>query len=98
MAVGLVDVAVDQRPRIKRVRHAADLVLDREQHVAGVDVDDVLEAVLAAVALFGDQVELLQLLVRRAEILDVDLQVVAVEFRQRPGRSRGRSAPGAGRP
>src|SRR4029077_339565 len=75
-------VAVDQGPRVERVRHAADLVLDLEQHLAGVEVDDVLEAVLAAVALLGDQVELAQLLVWPAEILDIDLQVMAVEFRQ----------------
>src|SRR5947209_15320372 len=43
VAVGLGWVAVDERPRIEGVRHAAHLVLDREQHLAGVEVDDVLE-------------------------------------------------------
>ena len=57
-------------------------MLDLEQHLAGVEVDDVLEAVLATVALLGDQVELAQLLVRPTKILDIDLQVMAVEFRQ----------------
>src|SRR5579872_2595518 len=79
VAVGLSRVAVDERPRVERVRHAAHFVFDREQHLAGVEVDDVLEAVLAAVALLGDQVELCQPVVRPAEILDIDLQMVAVE-------------------
>src|ERR1051325_13805 len=40
------------------------------------------EAILAAVALLGDQVELLQFLVRAAEILDINLDVVPVIVRQ----------------
>src|SRR5205814_8557451 len=78
--VGLRRVAVDEPPRIARMSHAADLVLDREQHLAAVEVDDVLETVLATVALFGDQVELAQFLVRPAKIRYVDLDVVAVIF------------------
>src|SRR5437763_5071656 len=78
--VGLRRVAVDEASRIERMGHAADLVLDREQHLAAVEIDDVLEAVLAAIALFGDQVELAQFLVRPAKIRYVDLDVVAVIF------------------
>src|ERR1044071_962315 len=40
IAIGLRRVAVDQRPRIERVRHAADFVLDLKQHLAGFVIDD----------------------------------------------------------
>src|SRR3954451_1526937 len=73
IAVGLRRVAVDQGPRIERMRHAADFVLNLEQHLTGFEIDDVLEPVLAAVALLGNQIVLSEFLVRRAEILDIDL-------------------------
>src|SRR4051794_10482096 len=66
------------------MRHAADLMLDLKQHLAGFEIDDVLEPVLAAVALLGDQIVLFELLVRRGEILDIDLQMMPVKFGKRP--------------
>ena len=59
VAVGLRRVAVDQRPAVDRMGLAADLVLDREQHLAGVEIDDVPEAVLVVVGFRGEQAELL---------------------------------------
>ena len=49
--VGRRRIAVDQRAAVHRVGRAARLVLDREQHFAGVEVDHVLEAVLVFVGL-----------------------------------------------
>ena len=46
---------IDQWTRIQRVAHAANLVLDRGKQRAGGQVGDVLEAVLALVALLRDQ-------------------------------------------
>src|SRR6187549_3562626 len=68
VAIGLRGIAVDERARVKRVRHAAHLVLDREQHLAAVGRDDVLKAVLILVALFGDQAFLEQPRVRPGKI------------------------------
>ena len=47
--VGGRRIAVDQRPAVHRIGGAARLVLDREQHFAGVEVDHVLEAVLVVI-------------------------------------------------
>src|SRR5439155_12777242 len=62
-------VTVDQRAGIERVSHAADLVLDLKQHLAGVDIDDRLPAVLVGIALLGQEFALQQLAVARGEIL-----------------------------
>src|SRR3984893_11385798 len=63
--------------------HAADLVLDLEQHCAAVEIDDVLPAILAAIALLGNQVELGQLVMRPGEIPHIDLEVKTVIFGDR---------------
>src|SRR5580704_18375863 len=76
--VGLCGIAVDQRPRIERVRHAADLMLDLEQGLAAVEVGDHLEAILILIALLGHETAIEQLPVRRGEIADIDLDVVPV--------------------
>ncbi len=54
VAVGLRRITVDERARIKRVRHAAHFVLDGEEHLAAVEVDDVLKAILVLIAFLGD--------------------------------------------
>ena len=76
-AVCLLGIAVDQRPGVERVAHAAHLVLDREQHAPRVEIDDVLEAVLVLVALLGDEVALQQAAIGAGEIGQVDGDVVA---------------------
>src|SRR5262249_47981977 len=48
-ARGLRGIAVDQRPQVVRMLHAAHLVLDLEQVLAGVEIDDVAEAILVLV-------------------------------------------------
>lgn len=48
--------SIDQGACVQGVAHAADLVLEGGQHLAGVQVGDVLKAVLALVAFLGDQV------------------------------------------
>ena len=53
--VGLRRIAVDERPRVKRMPQTAHLVLDREERLAAAEADDVAEAVLVGVAFFGDQ-------------------------------------------
>ncbi len=78
--VGLVGVAVDQGPGMERVGHRAHLVLHREQHGAAGRVDDVLEAILIAVAFLGDQPALAESPVRARKVGDVNLDVMA-----RPG-------------
>src|SRR6476620_2849822 len=77
-AVALRRIAVDQRPAIQRMGLAADLVLDREQHLARIRVDHVLEAIFVVIHLHGDQAEFLQAPIRAGEIRDIDLRVVAV--------------------
>src|SRR6516225_2383752 len=47
-------IAVDQRTQIKRMFHAAHLVLDGEQYFAAVRVNDVLEPVLMLIALLDN--------------------------------------------
>ena len=78
VAVALVRIAVDQRPREHRMGLAPHLVLDREQHLARIEIDDVLEAVFVFVELERDQSALQQPIVGAGEVLDVDLEVVAV--------------------
>ena len=56
-------------------------MLDREQVLAGFEADDVLPAILVLIALFGDQLALFELVMRAREFLGIDLQVMAVEFR-----------------
>ena len=72
IAVVHIRIAVHQRPVEHRVRHAAHLMLDGEQHFAGIQVDDVLEAVLPLVAFLSDQAALLQFLVRAGEVGERD--------------------------
>src|SRR5262245_39855947 len=52
-AVAMLGIAVDLRARIERMAHAAHLMLDRKQHLAGIEGDDVLETVLVLIALLG---------------------------------------------
>src|SRR5262249_49943047 len=84
--VALRRVAVDQRPRIERMPHAAHLVLDAEEDAPAFDVDDVLEAILVLVALLADQAALGEPAIGPGEIGEVDLHVVAVIARRRPIR------------
>src|ERR1051326_3470188 len=84
VAVGLGGIAVHQRPRIERMLHAADLVLDREQRLAAPRIDDVLEAILVLIALLGDEAALQEPPMGTGEIADIDLNVVTVVIRQRP--------------
>src|SRR4029077_11182254 len=65
-------------PRIKRVRQAADLMLDLEKGFVAIEIDDVLPAVLVGVALLGQQLAFLQLFIRAGEVADIDLDVVSV--------------------
>ena len=53
-------------------------MLDLEQRLAALEVGDDLEAILVLVAFLGHELALEQLLVRRGEIADIDLDVVAV--------------------
>src|SRR6516165_2945143 len=76
--VGLRRVAVDQRPAIHRVGLAARLMLDREQHFAAVEIDQVVEAILIIVAFLDDQPELLKLAMRVGKIGNVNLHVMPV--------------------
>ena len=80
----LVGVPVDQLAVEHRVEHAADLVLDRGEHLAAVEVDDVLEAVLAVVGLHRDQPALGQRRVGLGEVGEVHRDVVAVVVGERP--------------
>src|ERR1700676_1201464 len=57
VAVGLRGVAVDQGAAVERMGLAAHLVLDREQHLAGVEGDDILEPIFVLVDLDGDETE-----------------------------------------
>ena len=84
MAIVLRRVAVDHVAVVERVGDAADLVLDREQVLAGLEADDVLPAILVLIALLGDQPALFELVMRAGEFLGIDLQVMAVEFRDFP--------------
>ena len=53
-------IAVDQRPAVERMGLAAHLVLDGEQDLAGIEIDDVLEAIFVIVDLGGEKAELFQ--------------------------------------
>ena len=61
---------------------AADLVLNLEDQFAGVQVDDVLKAVLVVVALLRDEPAFLQEGVGAGEVGEVDRNVMAVVGRQ----------------
>jgi hypothetical protein len=54
VARGLLGVAVEQRAQAHRMRQASHFVLDGEQVLAGVEIDDVAEAVLELVVLAVD--------------------------------------------
>src|SRR5256885_76092 len=84
VAVALGGIAIDQRPRVERMLHAADLVLDGEEVLAVGGIDDVLEAVLVLIALLGDEPALQKPPMGTGEIGDIDLNVVPVVIRQRP--------------
>ena len=85
VAVGLHRIAIHQRTRIQRMRHTAHLVLDGVEEFAIHRIDDILEAILVLIAFLDDQAMVLQPLVRAGEISDVNLQMVAVVFRNRLG-------------
>src|SRR5437879_2404427 len=57
-------LAINELPAEARMSAAADLVLERERLFAGVRVDDVLEAELVVADALGDQVVLVEVLVR----------------------------------
>src|SRR5262249_32771843 len=78
IGIGLRRIAVHQWPAIHRIGLAARLMLDREQHVAAVEVDEVVEPVLVIVAFLRDQPELVEPPVRSGKIRDVDLHVMSV--------------------
>src|SRR5262249_5066979 len=78
VAVAVRRVAVDERPAMERVGLAPPLVLDGEQDLAGIEIDDVLEAIFVIVDLGGEKAELFQPPIRTREICDVDLRVVPV--------------------
>src|SRR5690349_14351023 len=82
VGVGLRRIAVDERPPIKRMAHAAYLVLDLQLDGAGRDVDDVDEAVLVLVGFAAHESALAELRVGSGKISEVDLHVMAVVFRQ----------------
>src|SRR5205085_12064772 len=66
---------------MERVGAAADLVLDREQQLAGVEADNVLPAILVLITFLGNQPSFVELVMRARELLRIDLQVMAVELR-----------------
>src|ERR1700722_13255333 len=53
--VALRRIAIDQRPHKKRMSHAAHLVLDGEQGLAGFRIGEILESVLMLIAFFRDE-------------------------------------------
>src|ERR1700689_3022490 len=60
MLHGLRRIAVDEGAAVERVLQAAHLVVDGEEHRAGVEIDNVLEAVLMLVAFLKHQAALHQ--------------------------------------
>src|ERR1700704_1182239 len=83
VAVALGRVAVEQRTAEHRMGLGAHRVLEGEQDLAGVEIDDVVEAVLVGVELARDQAEVDQLFVRAREVGDVDLGMMAVVAHRR---------------
>src|SRR5207249_3105336 len=75
-------IAIDQGARVQRMPHASNLVFDGDQHLRGIQVDDVLEAALALVVLFRDQSALEKAPVYARAIGDRDLDVMTVVCRQ----------------
>src|SRR5919201_2728234 len=71
-------VAIHERPRVHRVRERAHLVLDLVEELAGLRIDDLLEAILVGVRLLADDAALVELGMRAAEVGDVDGDVIAV--------------------
>src|SRR5215467_11076337 len=63
----LARVARDQRAQEHRMRRAADLMLDREEHLRALRIDDVLEPVLDRIRLLADEAAVLQPPVRTRE-------------------------------
>src|SRR4026207_1428191 len=68
VAVGLLGIAIDERTPVERVLRPPAFVLEREQPFAAFGVDEILEAILMLIALFGDQLLPEQPLVRSREI------------------------------
>src|SRR5215467_13826523 len=85
-AVALLGIAVDLRARIERMAHAAHLMLDRKQHLAGIEGDDVLKTVLVLIALLGDETPLPEAAIGSGEIGEVDGDVMTIKGRCRLGR------------
>src|SRR5579872_6612788 len=83
-AVGLRRISVDERAQEHRVRGAAHLMLDREEKLAACEIDDVAKAVLIGIVLAEDEVALGERAMGARKIREVDLNVVAVIFGQRP--------------
>ena len=48
--IRLIGIAVDQRSRKKRMRQGAHFVIHRIQHLAGIDIDNMLKTVLLLAA------------------------------------------------
>src|SRR5262249_42610549 len=81
MAIVLRRVAVDHVAIMERVGAATDLVLDCEQVLTCIEADNVLPPILVLIAFLGDQSAFLELVMRARELLGIDLQMMAVEFR-----------------
>src|SRR5262245_62018306 len=64
------------------MREASHLMLDREQELAGVEIDDVAEAILVLIVLAVDEAALVQPPVRTGEVRNVDLDMMLVEVGQ----------------
>src|SRR2546430_5305690 len=73
VAIALRRVAVDERPAIERMGLAAHLMLHGEQHLARIEIDDVLEAVFVVVNLHGEKTELFQPPIGAGEIGSIDV-------------------------
>src|SRR5947208_5142218 len=71
-------IAVHERPRVHRMRERAHLVLDLVEELAGLRIDDLLEAVLVRVRLLADDAALVEPGVRAAEVGDIDGDVITV--------------------
>jgi len=74
-------VAIDHLTIVERVGAAADLMLDREKELARVEADNVLPTILVLIAFLGDQSAFFELIMRARELLGIDLQMMAIEFR-----------------
>src|SRR5262249_11828169 len=78
IAVGLGGIAVGERAAKERMGLAAHFMLDREQHLARVEIDNVIEAIFVRVDLARQQIELVEPALRAGKIGNVNLHVMAV--------------------